>query len=354
MADAVDMDVVRDWLWAFAQQSLDYAILLADADGRVLWANPGAAWVLAATTAEIVGGPLSRYFTPEDVALGIPEHERSSAVRQGSSDDDRWMLRADGSRFWSAGRTVALARRDGTWLGYLKIFRDQTELKMRIRALRNRALLVDADQRVRAHAIARIARELTTLAHAHGKDDLQRLARELEQVSTTARSDAPELQLEPLRLDEELAAAVTLAARHAHRESEVEVLLPPGKPIELEADRRRLRDALVALLDNAMRAIAEGGRIWINASIESGQALVRIEDNGVGMDARTQAAVFALLTEAEPADAQQLGSGLSMARFLVELHGGTIQARSAGPGKGSEFSLRLPLSQAGRVLPAPL
>jgi len=319
----------------------------------VLWANPGAAWVLAATTAEIVGGPLSRYFTPEDVALGIPEHERSSAVRQGSSDDDRWMLRADGSRFWSAGRTVALARRDGTWLGYLKIFRDQTELKMRIRALRNRALLRDADQRARAHAIASIAHELTMLAHAHDKDDLQRISRELEQV-VTARNDTPELQLEPLRLDEELATAVTIAARHARREPDVEILLPPGKLIELEADRRRLRDALVALVDNAMRAIAEGGRIWINASIESGQALVRIEDNGAGMDARTQAAVFALLTEAEPADPQRLDSGLALARFLAELHGGTIQARSAGPGKGSEFSLRLPLSQADRVLPAPL
>jgi signal transduction histidine kinase len=164
----------------------------------------------------------------------------------------------------------------------------------------------------------------------------------------------PELRFERLRLDEELAAAVTLAARHAPRVPEVEVLLPPGQPIELEAERRRLGDALVALLDNAMRAIADGGRIWINASTESGQALVRIEDNGAGMDARTQAAVFALLTDAEPADPQRLDSGLSLARFLAELHGGTIQARSAGPGKGSEFSLRLPLSQAGRVLPAPL
>jgi PAS domain S-box-containing protein len=353
MTDPVDMDAVKDWLWAFAQQSLDYAILLADREGKVLWASPGAAWILAATTAEIVGGPLSRFFTPEDVAFGIPEHERSSAVRQGSSDDDRWMLRADGSRYWSAGRTVALARRDGTWLGYLKIFRDQTELKMRIRALGNRALLLDADRRSRAHAVATIARELTTPSGAHDTQELQRLALDLEQA-LQAPDAPPELQLEPLRLDEELAAAVALAARHARRKPDVEILLPPGRPIEFEGDRRRLRDALVALLDNAMRAIAAGGRIWINASIESGQALVRIEDNGAGMDAHTQAAVFALLTEAEPADAQQLGSGLSMARFLVELHGGTIQARSAGPGKGSEFSLRLPLSQAGRVLPAPL
>lgn len=89
----------QDWLWAFAQQSLDYAILLVGLDQRVRWANPGAGWILAATAAELVGEPIERFFTADDRALGIPAFEAQTAQRLGSSDDDRWMLRADGARF---------------------------------------------------------------------------------------------------------------------------------------------------------------------------------------------------------------------------------------------------------------
>lgn len=355
--DGVDADAIKEWLWAFVQQSLDYAVLLVDADQRVSWANPGATWILAATTREIVGGPMSRFFTPEDVAFGIPEHEINSAARQGSSDDDRWMLRADGSRYWSAGRTIALRDRDGNVQGFLKIFRDQTELKMRIAALRNRAMLLDADQHARVRLLAVMARQLQEqLASSPSVADeaAMRLAQDIAYVAQADEATL-ELQLEPLRMDEEIAAAIALAARPAGHAPTVEVLLPPGQPIVLQADRRRLRQALAELLDNAIRSTSGNGRIWINASVENAQALVRIEDNGAGMDGHTQAAVFTLLTDPNaPSDSVGLRSGLALARFLVELHGGTIQARSAGLGKGSEFSVRLPLSQSSRVFPAPL
>jgi signal transduction histidine kinase len=181
-----------------------------------------------------------------------------------------------------------------------------------------------------------------------------RLAQDIAQV-VQAGDETLELQLEPLRLDEEIAAVVELASRRTGCTPAVEVLLPPGRSIEFEGDRRRIRQALAELLDNAIRTTRGDGRIWINASVENAQALVRIEDNGAGMDVETQARVYALLTDPNaPADPRGLGSGLSLARFLLELHGGTIQARSAGPGKGSEFSVRLPLSQSSRVVPAPL
>src|SRR6478672_2397199 len=110
----LDASVAKDWLYAFASQSLDYALLAVDTDRRILWANPGAGWILAALQAEIVGRSIAQFFTPEDQATGIPEHEQHTALRQGSSDDDRWMLRADGSRFWASGKTIALWRNDGT------------------------------------------------------------------------------------------------------------------------------------------------------------------------------------------------------------------------------------------------
>lgn len=351
-------DAIKDWLWVFVQQSLDYAVLLVRPDGRIAWANPGATWILAATTQEIVDGPVSRFFTAEDIAFGIPEHEINSAARQGSSDDDRWMLRADGSRYWSAGRTIALRDREGVLQCYLKIFRDQTELKMRIAALRNRALLMEADQRARNRLVAALARELQEhlgpSAPADAANTARRLAQDIAQVAQ-AGDEALELQLEALRLEDEIEAVVALALRRAEGAPAVEVLAPPGRPIVLEGDRRRLRQAFVELLDNAARSTAGAGRIWVNASVENGYALVRIEDTGAGMDANAQARVYALLTDPQAvADPTDPRSGLALARFLVELHGGTIQAHSPGPGKGSEFSVRLPLSQSSRLVPAPL
>ena len=355
-AGGIDAGAIKEWLWAFAQQSLDYAVLLVDVGGSILWANPGATWILAATTQEIVGGPVSRFFTPEDIAFGIPEHEINSAARQGSSDDDRWMLRADGSRYWSAGRTIALRNRDGDLQGYLKIFRDQTELKMRIATLRNRARLLDADQRARARLLAGMARKLQEqLASTSANEEAaMRLAQDIAHVARVDETTL-ELQLESLRMGEEIAAVVESATQSAGCAPAVAVLLPPGQPIVLQADRRRLRQALAELLDNAIRSTSGNGRIWINASVENAQALVRIEDNGAGMDREAQAAVYTLLTDPNAvSDSVGLRSGLALARFLVELHGGTIQARSPGPGKGSEFSVRLPLSQSSRVVPAPL
>src|SRR5512144_2268389 len=128
----MDAATVQQWLWAFAEQTSEHAIVLLDLRFTVLWANPAATQILGLPAAQMIGCPLHRFFTPDDVGLGIPEHEIAVAISQGSSDNDRWMTRADGSQFWASGRTVALSGDEGRVFGFLKILRNQTEMKMRI------------------------------------------------------------------------------------------------------------------------------------------------------------------------------------------------------------------------------
>lgn len=367
-APAVEADAVRDRLWAFAQQSLDYAILLVDADQRVQWASPGAAWILAATSAEIAGGPLIRFFTPEDRATGIPDQEALIAQRKGSSNDDRWMLRADGSRFWASGRTIALSRRDGSPLGLLKIFRDQTETRMRISHLGNQAQALAAENTARRDAVAALVRDLravlapaATATPSHARDaagsgadatqqagsDITRALGLLAKLERTLRAEGEpvELAIAPLQLDVELAAALEAACqRNPPQQRRIELLLPPGLPITFEGDRLQLQQVFERLIGNALRFTASDGHVWISGTVEARQVVIRIEDNGVGIDTARLESIFAILTHpAPPAIGDGAGVGLARVRTVVERHGGSVQARSAGAGKGSQFTVRLPL-----------
>jgi signal transduction histidine kinase len=121
--------------------------------------------------------------------------------------------------------------------------------------------------------------------------------------------------------------------------------LLPDIPIRLEADPTRLRQVLVNLVENAAKYTEYGGTIWVKATVEGDEAVVRVQDTGVGIPPEVMPHIFDLFTQAEFANRSQggLGIGLSVVKDYVSLHGGTVQAASDGLGKGSEFTVRLPL-----------
>jgi PAS domain S-box-containing protein len=124
----------------------------------------------------------------------------------------------------------------------------------------------------------------------------------------------------------------------------------PAAPVLLEADPARLAQVVENLLNNAVKYTDEGGRIWLEARREGGEAVISVRDTGVGISAEMLPKVFDLFTQVERTlDRSQggLGVGLTLVRSLVELHAGTVHAFSAGPGQGSEFIVRLPALPAG-------
>jgi CheY-like chemotaxis protein len=130
----------------------------------------------------------------------------------------------------------------------------------------------------------------------------------------------------------------------------------PAEPIAIEGDRTRLAQVFANLLHNASKYTEPGGRITLSVELEGGCVAVRIRDTGVGLDSRSIAAIFDMFVQVDRSLTRVqagLGVGLSLARRLVALHGGTITAFSEGVGKGSEFVVRLPLAGAKIVEEAP-
>jgi signal transduction histidine kinase len=122
----------------------------------------------------------------------------------------------------------------------------------------------------------------------------------------------------------------------------------PGEPIHLNGDSGRLTQAISNLLINAVRYSAPGSAIWLTGRLEGAEAVISVRDEGCGISAEILPQIFDLL--AHPASAPRrshggLGVGLIITKRIVEMHGGTIEARSAGSGQGSEFIVRLPVSQ---------
>jgi PAS domain S-box-containing protein len=176
---------------------------------------------------------------------------------------------------------------------------------------------------------------------------LVRLVDDLLEVSRITRGMVP-LHLQLVSLADVIDRAVETSRPlidGAHHELVVSV---PPKPLVLHADPVRLAQVLSNLLNNAAKYTEPGGRIVLDARGEGDEAVIVVQDNGLGIATDQIARVFDLFSQAEHSighAAGGLGIGLTLVRSLVDMHGGSVVARSAGLGQGSEFEVRLPLAQ---------
>ena len=131
----------------------------------------------------------------------------------------------------------------------------------------------------------------------------------------------------------------------------------PAEPIYLEADPVRLTQVFANLLHNACKFTPEGGRVRVGAERAGAQVVVRVEDSGIGISREGLPGLFELFSQDDAAPADKpggLGIGLSLVKGLVELHGGSVEVRSEGPGSGAEFTVRLPArATSGRAQERP-
>jgi CheY-like chemotaxis protein len=126
----------------------------------------------------------------------------------------------------------------------------------------------------------------------------------------------------------------------------------PARPVAVDGDEARLAQVVGNLLDNAAKYTEPGGYITLSLAQEGNEAVVRVRDNGLGLAPDSLAAIFDMFVQVDRSLERTqagLGVGLTLSRQLVQLHGGSISAKSEGIGKGSEFTVRLPL--AGATLP---
>lgn len=370
-----DGDVLRDHAWRFLRTTSQHAALLLDASGNITWTNAAAEAIFGA--AVLAGHHVSVCFVEEDIATGVPRFETEVAAATGWMEDDRWMRRADGSRFWAEGTTIALRDDQGALLGFLKVLRNRTTQKMATETLRNQV----ADRATHAEECATA---MFTLAHelrnplatmASCAELLDRLppddprlgatqamlrrsvgfaVRLVDDLVDTTRASTGRLSLqtEMLAVDELLRSAIATAQERAPQPARRIDLLLPQAELRIEADPLRMQQVFVNLIGNAIRYTPPGRRIWVTAVLQGDSVQVKVEDAGIGISPEVLDRIFDMFSQGHDATMRGgLGIGLSLVKHIVELHGGSVQAQSDGPGQGSKFIVSLPLRQAGASKP---
>jgi signal transduction histidine kinase len=195
-------------------------------------------------------------------------------------------------------------------------------------------------------------RELTEAHRQRARDVIERqvehlvnLIDDLLDVSRITRGMIT-LQLEPVLIGAIVARAVETArpAIDAHRH-ELEIDLP-DELISVEGDKTRLVQVIANILHNAAKFMDPGGHIRLSARREGSNAVITVRDTGIGISPDLQPKIFELFTQVHSKSERAqggLGIGLALVRRLTEMHGGTVSAHSDGPGRGAEFTVRLPV-----------
>jgi PAS domain S-box-containing protein len=319
---------------------------------------------------EIIGQHFSRFFTPEDVLTGEPEHELKTALADGRADNDCWQIRKNGTQFWCRATVTLLFDENKQARSFARVVHDLTESDA-VQDQRKRADgLADAN-RNKEEFMALLSHELRSplspirnalniLRQMKTNDPIIEQAASIidRQVGVMVRLvddllDIGRITKGKLRLTKEHVELRKVANDAAEavrpfmdaRKHDFSVSLPTV-PIWVEADPARIEQVVVNLLNNAAKYTEAGGLIRMTVSQEDNESVIRVRDNGVGIAPELLPHIFELFTQVDGSLGRSyggLGIGLALARNLVEMHEGRLQASSAGLGKGCEFTIKLPL-----------
>ncbi|MBH8556097.1 PAS domain S-box protein [Nostocaceae cyanobacterium CENA357] len=384
----------------------NYAIFMLDPNGNFTSWNIGAERILGYQEAEIIGQPFERIFSPEAIERGQPQQVLTKAVTEGFSKENRWHLRKDGTFFWAYCVITPLRDENGNLRGFSKIMQDITERKqaeeekeqLLLREQAARAVseaaqsAAEAANRSKDEFLAIVSHELRTPMTAiigwagmlqTGALDEAKVSLALETIERNANL---QMQLIEDLLDisrivrGELSLSIDLVDLVEVITAAIEVVqsLADAKSIQIETtldtsiekiwgDSDRLQQVVLNLLTNAIKFTPNDGRVKVQLSFShefnsSHSALIEVSDTGKGISADFLPHVFERFCQADSTHTRSnkgLGLGLAIARHVVELHGGTIQAQSQGIGQGATFTVKLPILEesrgaALRLLSAPL
>ena len=359
-------DHTRAWLAAIIESS-DDAIVSKTLDGHVTSWNPGAMRLFGYEPGEMIGKPITTIIPAE---LHSEELEVLAKLRRGERVENFETVRVtkDGRRI-DVSLTVSPVRdEDGTIVGASKISRDITERKRAEHELREADKRKDDFLAVLAHELRNPLAPLRNAAEIirrakHEPPELQaaceimdrqlhHMTRLVDDLLDVARIGAGRIQLAPelIELGDLLRSIEGSLSSTFQASGQQLTVSASAEPIHVYGDRTRLVQVFSNLLQNANKYTPRAGRIDVDLRREADYAVVTVSDTGYGIPAEMLRGVFELYVQVDPLNQRTrggLGIGLALAKRLVELHGGKIEAHSPGETKGSVFIVRLPLSQAG-------
>jgi PAS domain S-box-containing protein len=362
----------------------DEPIISKTLDGHILSWNRAAEAMFGYSAAEVIGKSITILVPPERLA---EEEMILGRIRRGEgiSHFETERVAKDGQRILVVLTMSPIADRHGRIIGASAMARDIREQK-RLQREREGLLFRERAARAQAEAASRTKDEfLAMLAHelrnpvgvivnalavldASRSDaaeptpqaarartlirgQTQHLARLLDDLLDVARITAGRIELERELVDlRVLVQAALEAERHQIERKQLRVTPSLGEsPVRVNGDPLRLQQVIGNLLSNACKYTPANGSIVITLTREGADAVVRVLDSGAGIPPERLDDIFDLFTQVSPSLARTeggLGIGLTLAKRLVDLHGGDVRAFSKGPGRGSEFVVRLPLAGA--------
>ncbi len=341
---------------------VDYAIFMLDPEGLVTSWNSAAERIHGYKREEILGKHMARFFPAEDIAAGRPWQELARARRDGHTEAEGWRMRKNGERFWARAVVSAMYDDAGRLRGFAKVTQDLTHrrhLQDLEKATRHLNEFIATLAHELRNPLAPIRAAVYVLARTKSDDPLHdellqtldrqsalltRIVDDMVDIARITRGAIP-IERVPLDLADvarhalETAAPLIEAAQHT-----LDVAFPAER-VYVSGDLHRLTQLATNLLNNAARYTPHGGRIWLHVDEEGRDAVLRVRDDGQGIEPDQLGTIFDMFVQGRPVLERVgagLGIGLALSRKIAELHGGALAARSAGPGKGSEFTLRLP------------
>ena len=345
----------------------DYAIFMLDPEGRIASWNAGAERIKGYSAQEIIGQHFSRFYTSEDLQSGKPQRELQSALKDGRVEDEGWRVRKDRSLFWANVVITAVRDKEHRLLGFAKVTRDLTE--------KRKSEALEVADRQKNEFLAILAHELRNplapisnglqLLKLEGVDgdtvkqttelmerQLSHLVRLVDDLLDVSRVITGKMTYakEPAELADIVSRSVEETEPVVDARGHELMLLLPARPIIVDADKLRLAQVISNLIVNAAKYTDVPSQIWLTVERQGHEAVVRVKDPGIGISAELLPNIFNLFTQADNSLARSrggLGIGLNVVKRIMEAHGGTVVASSPGAGQGSEFVVRLPVSNAG-------
>jgi two-component system, chemotaxis family, CheB/CheR fusion protein len=349
-----------------------------DQIGNVTWYNRRWLDYTGLSFEEMQGWNWSKVQHPQHLDRVVAGVKHSA--ESGEPWDDTFPLRGkDGAYRWFLSRAVPLRDSEGNVVRWFGTNTDVTEQRQMADELRqNAADMAESDGRkneflaMLAHELrnplAPIQNALQILRRTGGNGEtvasasemmerqVHQMVRLVDDLLDVNRISRGKIELRRGRTD--LASVVhhaVDAARSLYKsmDHDLTVTLPP-KPIYLNADPTRLTQVVGNLLNNACKFTDNGGRISLTVERQAEEAVIRVRDTGIGLAADQLSRIFDMFTQVDTSlerSVSGLGIGLTLVKSLVELHGGTVEVSSAGPGQGSEFVVRLPITAATHEAP---
>jgi PAS domain S-box-containing protein len=360
----VHVEAERERLVRVLENSQDF-IAMCDLQGVPFFVNrAGLEMVGLESLDRAKQTPVAEFFFPEDQSR-IVDQFFPQVLRDGQGEIEiRFRHFKTGAARWMAYKVLTLTDHTGAPTGFATVSQDVTERKARADDL------IEADRR-KNEFLAMLAHELRnplaplsnavqairrrepgdehTVAAATAILDrqIQQMSRLVNDLLDASRISRGKIELRRARIairpviEEAIETVRPLVTRFEHTLTTT----LPLEAIDVDGDAGRLSQVVGNLLANAAKFTDKGGRIWLSAGREGDEVVIRVRDTGIGIAPEHQQTLFDMFVQVDTAIERSrdgLGIGLTLVKRLVELHGGTVQVRSPGPGCGSEFTVRLP------------